>query len=447
MDDFFIEMYYFVIPFVDAESYDGYPGMHKKDVEAAQRAEKKARVVVDADAMAKGKTAPFDLIGFEENGLSFKANKPIRMRVKDGRWALFFNGSQYLESNTSLSPVYRYNSPFTISAWVLSTKVGPVSTVVSLSASQADLATTQLRLGTEPSTGLVNHNGSFESCGSPEEVKAGEGKWQMWTVTFDGWMERVFCNGKLVREQNNFLMIRPEGKITIGADSNGTNNFRGYISRISIKPSSMTADEIRQAYETIKTADTPSLGDDFEEIDPDSKFTMSPSMKPIYEHRDTFTLAATTPDFNLNPLDNGGHIYKEVEGDFVVMATVDDIDGLAERKIKGWNDGGILVAADSTYYQLGAFPLYNCGNMFTILSPEGRPQFPNYTGYDFHRHLQIERRGNNIFARTSVDGKSWENMPGSPVEVSQSKVGIGVYQSTYSQNYSWIRLKDFVIYR
>ena len=222
MDDFFIEMYYFVIPFVDAESYDGYPGMHKKDVEAAQRADKKARVVVDADAMAKGKTAPFDLIGFEENGLSFKANKPIRMRVKDGRWALFFNGSQYLESNTSLSPVYRYNSPFTISAWVLSTKVGPVSTVVSLSASQADLATTQLRLGTEPATGLINHNGSFESCGSPEEVKAGEGKWQMWTVTFDGWMERVFCNGKLVREQNNFLMIRPEGKLTIGADNNGT---------------------------------------------------------------------------------------------------------------------------------------------------------------------------------------------------------------------------------
>ena len=136
-----------------------------------------------------------------------------------------------------------------------------------------------------------------------------------------------------------------------------------------------------------------------------------------------------------------------MEGDFVVMATVDDIDGLTERKIKGWNDGGILVAADSTYYQLGAFPLYNCGNMFTILSPEGRPQFPNYTGYDFHRHLQIERRGNKIFARTSADGKSWENMPGSPVEVSQSKVGIGSYQSTYSQNYSWIRLKDFVIYR
>lgn len=135
MDDFFIEMYYFVIPFVNAESYDGYPGMHKKDVEAAQRADKKSRVVVDADAMAKGKTAPFDLIGFEENGLSFKANKPIRMRVKDGRWAMFFNGSQYLESNTSLSTVYRYNSPFTISAWVLSTKAGPVSTVVSLSPS------------------------------------------------------------------------------------------------------------------------------------------------------------------------------------------------------------------------------------------------------------------------------------------------------------------------
>ena len=37
-------------------------------------------------------------------------------------------------------------------------------------------------------------------------------------------------------------------------------------------------------------------------------------------------------------------------------------------------------------------------------------------------------------------------MSGSPVEVKSAKIKIGAYQTTYSQNYSWIRLKDYLIY-
>lgn len=437
------------LPIMQAESNDGYPGMHKKDVEAAQRADKKARVVVDANVMSKGKTAPFDLKGikYEENGLSLKANKPLRMRVKDGRWAMFFNGTQYLESNEAISSVYRYNSPYTISAWVLSTKVGPVSTVVSLSSSQADLATTALRLGTEPSTGLLNHNGSFESCGAPEEIKSGEGKWQMWTVTFDGWMERVYCNGKLLKEKNNFLMIRPEGKIMIGADGNGTNNFTGYINKLTIEPRSMTADEIRREYDSTKDLLCPSLGDDFEEIDPDNKFVMPSAMKPVFEKREAFTLSAKTEAFNDSPWTNGAEAFGEYDGDFVVMAVVEDMEGMEKRSVKSYNDCGIIVEANGTYCQLGAFPLFNCGNMLTLLSANGRPQFPNYKGYDLDRHLQFERRGTKLFARTSNDGKTWNNMPGSPIDVGTGKLRVGVYQTTYSQNFSSATLRDFVIYR
>ena len=436
------------LPTMEAESNDAYPGMHKKDVEAQQRADKGAVVSINADRMAADATRPFDFksVTFKERGQVFKANKPIRVRVKDGRWAMFFNGTQYLESNEPLSTVYRYNSPFTISAWVLSTKVGPVSTVVSLSSSQADLATTALRLGTEPNTGLVNHNGSFESCGAPDEVKRGEGKWQMWTLTFDGWMERVYCNGKLVNEKNNFLMLRPEGRIMIGADGNGTNNFTGYIHSISIKPTSTTADEVLAAYNATREANRPSLGDDFEEIDPDSKFTLSPEMKPVYERTEPLTLSATVEAFSDAPWSNGGQAFAELESDFVLMATVDDMEGLKERKVKGFIESGLLVENRGTYYQLGAFPLYNCGNMLTLLSPEGRPQYPNYKGYDFDRRLQFERRGPLLYARTSADGTTWSNMPGSPIEVGTGKLRLGAYQTTYSNTVSWAKLKDIVVY-
>ena len=99
------------------------------------------------------------------------------------------------------------------------------------------------------------------------------------------------------------------------------------------------------------------------------------------------------------------------------------------------------------YYQLGVFPLYNCGNMLTILNGQDRPQFPNYKGYDFDPILQFERRGNLLFARTSKDGETWTNMPGSPIEVTSPKLGIGTYQTTYSDNTSWVKLRNLIIYQ
>ena len=424
-----------------------YPGMHQKDVEASQRSA--APIVLDVATLAQGRSQPFDVENITTPTMQFKASKPIRARVKDGRWALFFNGTQHLDSDIPLPEDYCYNAPYTITAWVLSTKVGPVSTVASLSTSGADLATTEFRLGTDPGAGLVSHNGSFESYGAPSAIKEGEGSWQLWVVSFDGWMERAYCNGRLVHEQNNFLMIRPQQHITVGASASGANAFMGYISRITIEPRSMTAGEVTALYDAQRQATLPSLGDDdFEEIDPDSKFELSPAMKPVFEKRAEFTLSAKTADFNDDPLENGAYIYKEVEGDFVAMIRVSDMEGLQQRRVTSYNEGGIIIDdKHDNYYQLGAFPLYNCGNMLTHLSPYGRPQFPNYKSYDFDPIMQFERRGDRLFARTSRDGKTWENMPGSPIQLKEKTVSIGAYQTTYTDRPSWVKLSDFVIYQ
>ncbi len=444
------------LPETNVESNDGYPGMHKKDVEASARGDMKAIMNFNVDVLAKDKKQPFDVTDVQfgtgvlgQASMNFKANKPIHARVKDGKWGIFFNGTQYLTSESELPETYRYNSPYTIAAWVFNTEVAPVATAVSLCSSHADLARTEFRLGTDPAAGLINHNGSFESSGAPNEIREGEGKWQFWVITYDGWMERAYLNGKLVKEKNNFIMIRPEGRITIGADASGSNNFKGYINSLAILPIAMDEKTVGEIYHKSNHFDTPSLGDDdFEEIDPDSKFVLSPDMKPVREKREEFTLSAQTANFNEDPIGNGGITYGVPEGDFVVMATVSDMEGLATHNVKGYNEGGILIADGfGNYYQLGAFPLYNCGNMFTMLSDRGRPQFPNYKGYDFDPYLQFERRGNQLFARTSKDGKKWTNMPGSPVEVKTSTLRVGAYQTTYTENLSWVKLKDFVIYQ
>lgn len=440
------------LPETYVESNDGYPGMHRKDVREEERKNLySSEFVIDASNIAAGKTAPFDFneIPGLTSGCVMKSNKPVRMRIKDGRWAFFMNGTQYFRTAAPLSNLYKYNSPFTIAVWALQTEAGPVSTLVSLSSSRADLATTEMRLGTNPMAGLMNHNGSFESSGAPKTVERCVGKWHFWTVTYDGWMEKVYLDGKLLQEKNNFLMIRPEGYVTIGADAGGTNNFVGYLSNIVIKPCAANEYEIRNLYESAKDLNLASLGDDdFEEIDPDSKFVLSPDMKLLFEKKDEFLLSTTGASFNENPLTGGGEIYQEVEGDFVVMAVVSDMEGLKQRNVTGYNEGGILLSDDNgTFYQLGAFPLYNCGNMLTVLSRKGRPQFPNYKGYDFDPFIQFERKGENLYARSSKDGKVWKNMPGSPIYVSTAKMQIGAYQTTYTEKQSWVKLYDYMIYK
>ena len=84
--------------------------------------------------------------------------------------------------------------------------------------------------------------------------------------------------------------------------------------------------------------------------------------------------------------------------------------------------------------------------MLTSLSSRGRPQFPNYKGYDYDPIMQFERRGDLLIARTSKDGKTWSNMPGSPLKLKNATVGIGAYQTTYSEKSSWVKMKDYAIY-
>ena len=85
--------------------------------------------------------------------------------------------------------------------------------------------------------------------------------------------------------------------------------------------------------------------------------------------------------------------------------------------------------------------------MLTVLSGRGRPQYPNYKGYDFDRTMQFERRGNQLYARTSNDGgKTWNNMPGSPLTIKGKTLKIGAYQTTYSEKSSWAQMSGYVIY-
>ncbi len=140
-------------------------------------------------------------------------------------------------------------------------------------------------------------------------------------------------------------------------------------------------------------------------------------------------------------------------GDFVMTVKVADLTGADRHNTPGYNEGGIIVRSKHGQWQdavhLGVFPNYNCGNMLTVLH-EGRPQYQNGKGWGFDPYLQLIRQGNLLYARTSADGKTWENMPNSPLDISFLEgrtLDVGLYQTTYSENKAGVSFSDLHIWQ
>ena len=142
----------------------------------------------------------------------------------------------------------------------------------------------------------------------------------------------------------------------------------------------------------------------------------------------------------------------EVTGDFVLECRVTDMTGLRTHNVPGYNEGGILIQVPSAdgqtqqVVQLGAFPLYNCGNMVTVVSRRGRPQYQNQKGYRFDPWMQIQRRGNQLTFRTSPDGRTWTEQQVPDTDFSRllgsGSVRAGIYQTTYSDAEGSVSFSD-----
>lgn len=166
-------------------------------------------------------------------------------------------------------------------------------------------------------------------------------------------------------------------------------------------------------------------------------------------------LASGGRNFQANGKDNGPFLYREVAGDFLAEVEIADFSGLSTKRGVNFNEGGLMVmlqevtaGKEQELLHLGTFPYYNVGNMLTVLS-HGRPQFRNDKAWEMDRFLQVERRGEYFFFRTSVDGKTWVNMQGSPFhypEAAQKSVKIGLYQVTYTPDKGYVAFDNFKLW-
>lgn len=538
----------------------GYPWIHKKDI-APEEHDKTAAVghkIVDINAAdyARAESKKLKTIANRTGG-SFSGDQNVVVEVKQGKYGFYFNGKQTMRSDFPMPKTVTYNAPYTIVAWTLNPAVDAIETVAEFSTARSDFSTLEFRQGSNPTEGLISHIGWFENAGAPEAIKGGEGKWQHWVITFDGYTERVYQNGRLILERNMFLTLRPARHITLGGSMDGGNKFSGYIHSLQFYDIPFDEAAVKAAYEAPsdtedkaafegtpairtrlisptlvevavvddkgeplesgllsyqygaasgKPAATPALSersnnsslllstdgkatqtiyarltDDSGAFDrlltaevsiPEGLFThfaddasaASPQgwdginlpQGATCEVVDgTFRLSSAGTNLTVNKAENGVILYKVVQGDFIAQAKVTGMAGEEERKSPAYNEGGLLVIDDAgeheqTILQAGVFPSYNCGNMLTLVSRRGRPQFPAANGWHYNPYLQVERRGNLFHVRTSADGNTWTEMTGSPIELRQLEgkpLKVGLYHTTYSPNEGWAAFDDFHLWQ
>ncbi len=185
-------------------------------------------VEINADAFNPG-----DTVGYIPNtaltGGYFEAvEKPAIVEEIKGKKAFRFDGDTFFRSSFPLPATIRDNAPYTLEAVILNPEIAENECYADFTSSHDELEKIMGVNGTEPRCGMMNHYGWYEDAGW-QDVKDLAGEWQTIRVCFDGRIERVYINGKLVSEKDIQLLVKPSQFVTLGRNAENEWPFTGYI--------------------------------------------------------------------------------------------------------------------------------------------------------------------------------------------------------------------------
>ncbi len=192
-------------------------------------------LVVDfnAEMFNPGDTIPYIPNGEGIDGYFETRGKPAVVREAEGRKGLEFTGSETYISSFALPATIRDNAPYTLEAVILNPTIELNECYADFTTSHDELEKIMGVNGTEPRCGVMQHYAWFEDAGWPE-VKDLEGKWQHIYVCFDGRMESVYINGKLVSRKDIQLLVKPSQYVTVGRNAEHEWPFTGLINSIRL---------------------------------------------------------------------------------------------------------------------------------------------------------------------------------------------------------------------
>lgn len=199
---------------------------------AAQKQKLGLIVDIRATDFAVGDTVPY----LQNHGLkgAFETQRePAVVEEMGGRKAVRFDGKQVYQSNFALPATLRDNAPYTLEAWILNPELAENECIADFTTSHNEMEKIMFVNGTDPRCGVLNHYGWYEDVGY-KEASSLAGKWQHWYVTFDGRIERVYLNDRLISEKDIQLLVKPSQFVTLGRNAEGNWPFTGYLHSLKL---------------------------------------------------------------------------------------------------------------------------------------------------------------------------------------------------------------------
>lgn len=198
----------------------------------ADRQQQGLVVSITANDFASGDTIRY----IDNHGIKgyFEARQePTIIKSIQGKKSFCFDGSQIFQSSFALPATLQDNAPYTLEAWVLNDSIAENECVTDFTTSHNELEKIMLTNGTEPRCGIINHYGWYEDAGY-KEMKMLENQWQHIYICFDGRMERVYINSRLISEKDIQLLIKPSQYVTLGQNAEQNWPFTGYLHSLKL---------------------------------------------------------------------------------------------------------------------------------------------------------------------------------------------------------------------
>ncbi len=220
------DLRYYNWKLTDAEkTFDATNSIRRQPV--ADRALKGTVVEINASPFNAGDTVTY----IPNNGISgyFETlQAPAIVEEVKGKKGFRFDGETFYRSSFPLPATMRDNAPYTLEAVILNPEIAENECYADFTTSHDEMEKIMGVNGTEPRCGVMQHYGWYEDAGW-KDVKNLEGEWQHIYVCFDGRIEKVYINGKLVSEKDIQLLVKPSQFVTLGRNAENEWPFTGYI--------------------------------------------------------------------------------------------------------------------------------------------------------------------------------------------------------------------------
>ena len=191
---------------------------------------------------------------------TFSTQQPLAVKNYQGRRAFFFDGTTALRSTFGVPQSLSGNSSYSLSLWVNNPTIERFEQLLAWSSGPQELGKAVFGYGSDPKQGAVIH-GSWPDMGYASVPSPNT--WHHLVLSFDGYEESIYVDGKLQRKENRMLFVNPAVSFVLGASDMLDQHFSGYVASLKLYNTSLDeesvaklADEVpRQQFFALQTDD------------------------------------------------------------------------------------------------------------------------------------------------------------------------------------------------